>query len=285
MPVETATASAPAAGSAAANLIKSMNAAKEEGKATVTMTDEEREAALLKAVNEGQRTDKVQKSADERGKLGKDDFMKLMIATLKYQDPNNAMDTQALLEQTTTMASMEQMAAMTESMQNVFQAQMKMQGTALVGQQVIFNVTDKEGNVATAAGKVDAIEYPTKGQPILHVAGGKIALDKILGVADGDAAAEDALEGVKDAAKKAEEAGEAKDKAKAEGEKDAKLAEAQDALRAANEAINDTLINMGQDDPKDTQGSTSNQAATPGGLASDRTTEGIMAAGARSAGL
>lgn len=148
------------------------------------MTQAEKEAALLHDVNQGQKLDKEPVTADNHGKLGKDDFMKLMIATLKYQDPSNPMDTQQLLEQTSTMTNMEQMIKMTEASQKAFEAQLKTQGAGMVGKTVVYDTKDADGDKVTTAGKVDAVEFLAEGKVMVHIGAEKILMSDILGVAD-----------------------------------------------------------------------------------------------------
>lgn len=158
----------------------------ELARTTTKLTEEEKERLLLQKVNEGQKLDKPPVTAENQGKLGKDDFMKLMIATLKYQDPSSPMDTQKLLEQTSVMTNMEQMIKMTEASQKAFEAQQRVQGSNLVGKTVVYDATDKDGNLYTTAAKVDAVEFLAKGEVLLHVGGQKLKMDKVLGVADPD---------------------------------------------------------------------------------------------------
>ena len=42
-----------------------------------------------------------------KGKLGKDDFMKLLLTELQYQDPTSPMDTEKILAQTSQLATLE----------------------------------------------------------------------------------------------------------------------------------------------------------------------------------
>ena len=45
----------------------------------------------------------------ESDKLGKDDFLKLMMAQVSNQDPLNPMDSQGMMDQLTAMGSLEQL--------------------------------------------------------------------------------------------------------------------------------------------------------------------------------
>ena len=161
--------------------------AKEEAKTIATrekMTEAEKEALFLKKMNEGQRTDKVQTTKEDPTKLGKDDFMKLLLATLKYQDPTQPMDTGKLLEQTSTMTNMEQMINMTEASKKSFESQQRAQGTSMVGKTAVYDLIDKEGNAATTAGTIEAVEFLAEGKILCHIGGEKIPMEDILGIAD-----------------------------------------------------------------------------------------------------
>lgn len=161
--------------------------AKEDAKTLATtkeMTQAEKEALMLKKANQGRKTDQATTKKEDPSKLGKDDFMKLMLATLKYQDPTQPMDTAQLLEQTSTMTNMEQMIAMTEAAKKSFEAQKHAQGTAMVGKMAVYDSIDKEGNAVTTAGKIDAIEFLADGKVLAHIGKEKIQMDDILGIAD-----------------------------------------------------------------------------------------------------
>ena len=151
---------------------------------TKKMSEAEKEALFLKKMNEGQKTDKAALVDDDPSSLGKDDFMKLMLATLKYQDPTQPMDTQQLLEQTSTMTNMEQMIKMTEASQKSFEAQQRAQGASMVGKTAVYDTIDKEGNAKTTAGVIDAVEFLDEGKITVHIGKEKIDMADILGIAD-----------------------------------------------------------------------------------------------------
>ncbi|WP_278971927.1 flagellar hook assembly protein FlgD [Mobiluncus mulieris] len=148
------------------------------------LTDREKAALFLKKMNEGQRTDKAQAKKDDPTKLGKDDFMKLLLATLKYQDPTQPMDTAQLLEQTSTMTNMEQMIQMTEASKRAYEAQQRVQGASMVGRTAVYDLIDDEGNAKTTAGKVDAVEFLAEGKVLAHIGDKKVKMEDILGIAD-----------------------------------------------------------------------------------------------------
>lgn len=161
--------------------------AKEEAKTLATtkeMSDAEKQALFLKKMNEGQKTDKAAQTKENPGKLGKDDFMKLLLATLKYQDPTEPMDTAKLLEQTSTMTNMEQMIQMTEASKKSFEAQQRAQGTTMVGKTAVYDTVDADGNAVTTAGKIEAVEFLADGKVLAHIGNQKVDMSDILGIAD-----------------------------------------------------------------------------------------------------
>lgn len=161
--------------------------AKKEAKTLATtaeLTDDEKKALFLRKMNQGRKTDDVGRPKDDPSKLGKDDFMKLLLATLKYQDPTQPMDTGQLLQQTSTMTNMEQMIAMTEASKKSFEAQRHAQGTTMVGKTAVYDSIDKQGNAITTAGVIDAVEFLSDGKVLAHINNEKIDMDDILGIAD-----------------------------------------------------------------------------------------------------
>ena len=110
--------------------------------------------------------------------------MKLLLATLKYQDPTQPMDTAQLLEQTSTMTNMEQMIQMTEASKRAYEAQQRVQGASMVGRTAVYDLIDDEGNAKTTAGKVDAVEFLAEGKVLAHIGDKKVKMEDILGIAD-----------------------------------------------------------------------------------------------------
>ncbi len=75
--------------------------------------------------------------------LGKDDFLKLLVAELTNQDPLSPMDNKDMITQMAQFSSLEQMNNMSKSMENLvgafgalFQSSLLSQGAALIGKHV-----------------------------------------------------------------------------------------------------------------------------------------------------
>ena len=104
--------------------------------------------------------------------LGKDDFLKLLVTQLEYQDPMNPMDNTQFVAQMAQFSSLEQMQNMSQTMSNL-------QGTTLLGKYVYW--TDDKG--VAQAGMVSSVE--TKDGVTYLVAGSQeVELGKISSIVD-----------------------------------------------------------------------------------------------------
>lgn len=71
--------------------------------------------------------------------LGRDDFMKLLVAQLKNQDPNNPLDTKELVTQLSQLTSVEQLISMNSRLQTLEAATNSMaanQSSSLIGKTI-----------------------------------------------------------------------------------------------------------------------------------------------------
>ncbi|MCM3699139.1 flagellar hook capping FlgD N-terminal domain-containing protein [Paenibacillus macerans] len=97
----------------------------------------------------------TKKTSTKSNELGKDDFLKLMITQLQYQDPLSPMDNAQFVAQTAQFTSLEQLvnisdqlAAMQESLGNE---------SGLIGKKVTWVVETKTGNYDVKTGKGEVI--------------------------------------------------------------------------------------------------------------------------------
>ena len=79
--------------------------------------------------------------------MGKDDFMQLLIAQLKNQDPMKPMEDKEFITQLAQFSSLEAMEKMTTQMEELTGSQMLVQAATLIGKQVSARL--KSGEVVT----------------------------------------------------------------------------------------------------------------------------------------
>jgi flagellar basal-body rod modification protein FlgD len=104
-------------------------------------------------------------------------FMSLLVTQLRNQDPSSPMDTNQMISQTTQLAMMEKLTALSTTNDENFSLQMRMAAAALVGQEVSY--TGEDGTSVT--GIATAVSYAGP-VPQVTVGGKDIALDAISGV-------------------------------------------------------------------------------------------------------
>lgn len=112
----------------------------------------------------------IVKAADKA--MGKDDFLKLLVAQMKNQDPLNPTDNKESIAQLAQFSALEQMTnistsmdALNKSMVNFSQQSSLTQGAALIGKWV--SGVDTDG-VTTMAGTVEAVKW-LDGDPKLQI--------------------------------------------------------------------------------------------------------------------
>jgi len=118
--------------------------------------------ATQSAANSNQTT-----STTKTQTLGKDDFLKLLVTQLRYQDPTKPMDDTQFISQMAQFSSLEQMQNMTTAMQTT-------QATSMIGKVVTWNSDDGIENIGT----VKSV-FVADGQTKLLVDSQKVDLNKV----------------------------------------------------------------------------------------------------------
>ncbi|ANP72476.1 flagellar hook assembly protein FlgD [Cryobacterium arcticum] len=109
--------------------------------------------------------------------LDSEAFMSLLVTQLRNQDPSSPMDTNQMISQTTQLAMMEKITALSTTSDENFSLQMRTSAAALVGQNVTY--TDAAG--LSVSGIVSAVSF-AGGVPQVTVGKASVALDAISGV-------------------------------------------------------------------------------------------------------
>ena len=115
--------------------------------------------------------------------LDSETFLTLLVAQLKYQDPSSPMDTNEMMAQTTQLASMEQLTALTTTMSESFALQMRDTASSLIGKQVTY--TGEDGVPVSGIAASVSYKYSV---PLIMVGGKEITLDAVASVRPAGAA-------------------------------------------------------------------------------------------------
>lgn len=120
----------------------------------------------------------VASKESDKGKtaLGKDDFLQLLVAQMKYQDPLEPTSNTEYIAQYATFSEVEQMQNMSQSMD-------LSRASSLVGQMVQITTTNDSGVESTFMGKVDYVKYEN-GKALVAIDEELYALDDVTHVCD-----------------------------------------------------------------------------------------------------
>ncbi|WP_088069464.1 flagellar hook assembly protein FlgD [Gottfriedia luciferensis] len=125
----------------------------------------------LKSINQSD-----SKSSKKVGNdLGKDDFLKLLMAQMKNQDPLSPMQDKDYIAQLATFSSLEQMTNMNTSLNNFLDSMSTnlLQFSELIGKKVSYVVLSQDGTSSTVEESVvKSVERNSKGF-LVHLANGK----------------------------------------------------------------------------------------------------------------
>ncbi len=115
-----------------------------------TRTDSGLQAQVIDGVISKTNNIEKTKTADELNKLGKDSFLKLLVAQMENQDPMQPQSNTEWVSQLATYSTLEQMQNMNAVMTNS-------QAFGLIGQDVIVATKNADGKESTISGKVDFV--------------------------------------------------------------------------------------------------------------------------------
>jgi flagellar basal-body rod modification protein FlgD len=114
-------------------------------------------AAIQNVLNTATSTATTSASESNKNVLGKDAFMKMMVAQLKNQDPLNPMDGTAFLSQLAQFSSLEQMQNLNDTMTSLPSVMSNFSNAQMVS--LIGTEATASGNVIHASGATAKINY------------------------------------------------------------------------------------------------------------------------------
>lgn len=109
--------------------------------------------------NTGNNANAITQATNDSGILGKDDFLKLLITQLKYQDPSKPLEDKEFISQMAQFTSLEQMTNLTKNFEEVSLGVNKNYALSLLGKHV-----EVQNGAEIISGIVDQIGTGTKPQ-------------------------------------------------------------------------------------------------------------------------
>ena len=106
--------------------------------------------------------------------LNQDDFLKLLTAQLKHQDPLNPVDSTNFTSQLAQFSTLSGVQQLNTSTQQMLQLQQISQGASLVGKTVRYGDTDANA----VRGNVDAVNLQS-GKLLLQIDGKSVSSDQV----------------------------------------------------------------------------------------------------------
>ena len=110
--------------------------------------------------------------------LGKDAFLKLLIAELSNQDPTNPVEDREFISQMATFSTLEEMQNMNQTMETIAETN-KFSAVSYIGKAIAF--TNDEGKQIPALVKAVWFE---NGKTILDTTEGDVPLEKVEGISE-----------------------------------------------------------------------------------------------------
>jgi len=109
-------------------------------------------------------------STVERGdQMGKEVFMQLLVAQMRYQDPSNPVDSSQMMAQTATFTQVEKLEEIAAQNASMLVLQEASTAGSMVGRTATY--TDNDG--ASVSGKITSVRLASGSQEAVAVIGGK----------------------------------------------------------------------------------------------------------------
>ncbi len=123
---------------------------------------------------------KASPSVQRPDQMGKEVFLKLLVAQMRYQDPSKPVDSSQMMAQTATFSQVEKLEQLATQNAALLVLQEASTAGALVGRTVTYTGTD--GGEVT--GKVSAVRLASGDQEAMATVGGKqVAVGRLTSIA------------------------------------------------------------------------------------------------------
>ncbi|SNS49631.1 flagellar basal-body rod modification protein FlgD [Geodermatophilus saharensis] len=113
-------------------------------------------------------------SVDRADQMGKDTFLQLLVAQMKYQDPGNPTSTTEFMSQTATFTQVEKLEEIASQNAALLSLQRSLSAGALVGHAVSWTVEDG----TTQTGTVSSVRFGDD-EPLAVVGGQEVPLGRL----------------------------------------------------------------------------------------------------------
>jgi flagellar basal-body rod modification protein FlgD len=116
-------------------------------------------------------------SVDRSDQMGKDTFLQLLVAQMRYQDPGNPTSTTEFMSQTATFSQVEKLEEIASQNASLLSLQRSLSAGALVGHTVSW--TGEDGTTQT--GSVSSVRF-SGAEPTAVVAGTEVPLGRLTAI-------------------------------------------------------------------------------------------------------
>jgi flagellar basal-body rod modification protein FlgD len=130
----------------------------------------------INQIKDLKKTEEIITQGDQN--MGKDDFLELMVAQLKYQNPMEPAKDLDFIAQTAQFSSLEQMTNLNTKVIELISSNKQLYANTMIGRQITW--TDEDDNIKS--GIVLKVEL-NDGEPVLIANNEKVSLDWIINVA------------------------------------------------------------------------------------------------------
>lgn len=121
---------------------------------------------------------------DREDQFGKDTFLKLLVAQLKYQNPMQPTDPSTFLTQSAQFSVVEKLSQLTTQGDSTSKLSQMTTAAAFIGKRVTY----VDSNGQTVQGTVSAVKFPAGQPPTLKIGSTEISLTDVQGVDAGASA-------------------------------------------------------------------------------------------------